>query len=116
VAWEVEYTEDFGRWWKELSPDEHVALDAMIRVIERRGVAIGPPYSVEIPHTRYAALRQLRVPTEDKLLCVLYFVDETRSAVVLLAGVTGDDRLCPPEQSDDADTIYQSYLELRRRH
>jgi hypothetical protein len=115
VAWDVEYTDLFEEWWQRLSEEQQVALDAMVQVLEQHGPALGPPYSVEVPTLDNRTLRQLRVPFRGELLCVLYLTDDWRDAVVLLAGATGAENVCPPEQVGDAEVIYQSYVELRRR-
>lgn len=114
MPWDVEYTDLFEGWWQHLSEDQQVALDAMVQVLEQHGPALGPPYSVEIPTLDTPNLRQLRVPFHDELLCVLYVADEWREAVVLLAGAIGEE-VCPPEQVGQADVIYQSYVQLRKR-
>jgi hypothetical protein len=115
VPWDVEYTDLFEQWWQHLTEEEQVALDAMVQVLEQHGPALGPPYSVEVPTLSNPNLRQLRVPYREETLCVLYLADEWREALVLLAGATGDEGPCPPEQAGEADVIYQSYMELRKR-
>jgi hypothetical protein len=115
VPWDVEYTDLFEQWWQQLSEEQHVALDAMVQVLEQHGAALGPPYSVEVPTLNNPNLRQLRVPFGEQTLCVLYLGDEWRGAIVLLAGAIGDEAACPPEQVGEADVIYQSYMELRKR-
>jgi hypothetical protein len=115
VPWDVEYTDLFEEWWQHLSEEQHVALDAMVQVLEQHGPALGPPYSVDVPALDNPNLRQLRVPFREQVLCVLYLADEWREAVVLLAGATGEGDVCPPEQAGQADVIYQSYVQLRRR-
>ena len=115
MPWDVEYTDLFEEWWQHLSEDQQVALDAMVQVLEQHGPALGPPYSVEVSTLAHPNLRQLRVPFRDELLCVLYVADEWREAVVLLSGATGEGNVCPPDQAGQADVIYQSYVQLRKR-
>jgi hypothetical protein len=112
VSWEIEYTDEFERWWHELSNEERITLDAMIRVLEQHGAGLGAPYSVE---TEHPDVRQLRIPEGEGSLCVLYTIDDARRAFVLLLGVKGDDAVCPPAPVGEAGVAYQSYLKLRRR-
>jgi hypothetical protein len=34
MAWEVEFTDEFNRWWQSLSEDEQVNVKAMVLVLE----------------------------------------------------------------------------------
>ena len=115
MSWDVEYTDQFEQWWQHLSEDQQVALDAMVQVLEQHGPALGLPYSVEVSSLDNPNLRQLRVPVRQEMLCVLYLADEWRQTLVLLAGATGGEDACPPEQAGEADIIYQSYVRLRKR-
>src|ERR1019366_9072452 len=37
MAWEVEYTDEFARWWESLSEQEQIAVDACVRQLEELG-------------------------------------------------------------------------------
>jgi hypothetical protein len=115
LQWTVEITEQFERWWEALSEEERVSVDGMIRVIEARGPALGPPYAFETPGSRHLQLRHLKVPHERRYICVLYIADESRTAVVLLTGTTtgSADDPCPPEDIERADSVYDGYLVFR---
>jgi hypothetical protein len=114
----VEVTDHFERWWDGLTEDERVSIDGMIRVLESHGPELGPPYSIDAVGSRYPQLRQLRVPHHDREICVVYVVDEQRSALVLLTGATtpavSEAEPCAPEQVALAESIYGSYLAGRR--
>lgn len=114
VAWTVEVTAEFERWWDGLTEDERISIDGMIRVLERHGPALGAPYSAEAPGSTYP-LRQLRVPHHGKEMCVVYTADESSATLVLLIGTTvaHGDEFCPPEFVELAHTIYRSYLATR---
>ena len=32
--WEIEFLDEFGRWWETLTEDEQASLDASIRLLE----------------------------------------------------------------------------------
>ena len=115
MPWTVEVSEVFESWWAGLTEEERVSVDGMIRVLERHGPAMGPPYSVDSVGSRHSAMRQLRVPHQGEDLCVLYVPMPARSAVVLLTGTTmaTDDRNCPQDAVMLADLIYEGYLEQR---
>jgi hypothetical protein len=115
VGWTVEITEDFERWWDRLTEDERISIDGMIRVLEAQGPSLGQPYTVD---TAGSLVAQLRVPHGDRTLCVLYVPEHSRTAVVLLLGTTTGtyDEICPPDEIEAANRIYQKYLTARNRH
>jgi hypothetical protein len=115
VAWTVEVTDQFESWWHQLTEDERISVDGMIRVLEAQGPGMGAPYSIELAASRFPQLRQLTVPHGDHAICVLYSSDEGRETLVLLTGTTaaGEEDVCPPDQIALADAIYDAYLAAR---
>ena len=61
MSWDVEYTDEFGDWWRELSEGEQEALDATVRLLEERGPALGFPQSSAIHGS------VVHVPIADRL-------------------------------------------------
>lgn len=41
MAWEVEFTDEFGAWWDELADDEQDAIDRSVGLLEERGPTLG---------------------------------------------------------------------------
>jgi len=41
VSWEVEYTDQFGGWWDELSEDDQERITIAVAVLEERGPGLG---------------------------------------------------------------------------
>ena len=37
MAWEVEFTDEFGGWWDSLSEEEEGAVDAKVRLLAEDG-------------------------------------------------------------------------------
>src|SRR5258708_3540314 len=37
MAWEVEYTDEFGDWWNGLTSEEQIELAAKVRLLEQHG-------------------------------------------------------------------------------
>jgi hypothetical protein len=118
VSWMVEVTEQFERWWDTLSEDERVSIDGMIRILEARGPDLGAPFTSAESGSRYAGLRELRVPHQSHIICLRYATDEARSTLILLIGVAASSAAqepCPPDQVEHADRIYAEYLARRQR-
>ena len=36
MGWEVEYTDEFEKWWVELDEDEQDSVTAMVKVLESK--------------------------------------------------------------------------------
>ncbi|HET7231630.1 MAG TPA: type II toxin-antitoxin system RelE/ParE family toxin [Longimicrobium sp.] len=92
-TWEVEYTDEFERWWDALPETAQDAVSATVSLLERFGPHLGFPHSSQIRGSRLGNLRELRVQESGSPLRVLYAFDPRRTAVLLLGGdKTGDDR------------------------
>jgi hypothetical protein len=91
-TWNVEYTDEFGGWWADLSEEEQEALDSSVRLLEARGPGLGFPHSSGINGSRHKHMRELRTQQSGKPLRTLYAFDPRRSAISLIGGdKTGDD-------------------------
>jgi hypothetical protein len=44
MGWNVEYTDDFGRWYEELSEGIQDDIDRIVGVLEARGPQLPFPY------------------------------------------------------------------------
>jgi hypothetical protein len=41
MEWEVEFTDEFERWWNGLAEDEQDSVDQMVRLLQKRGPSLG---------------------------------------------------------------------------
>ena len=115
MAWEVEYTDEFGDWWAGLQEDEQESVAAYIELLETRGPQLQYPYSSAVKGSRHGHLRELRVQHAGRPYRVLYAFDPRRIAVLLLGGgKTGDDRWYQ-KFVPMADDLYDQHLEELRR-
>lgn len=110
MAWDVEYTDEFGHWWAELTAGEQESVAAYVELLEARGPALPYPYSSSVVASRHRHLRELRVQHRGRPYRVLYAFDPRRTAVLLVGGdKTGDgrwyDRFVPL-----ADELYDRHL------
>ena len=99
----------------ELSQDEQVSIDSIVRVIEVHGPDLAL-FSGRIAGSRYPQLRQLRIPHDGRLLCVRCLCEDLRATLVLLSGTrsTAADA-CAAEPAAHADAEYESYLAVMNR-
>ena len=89
VAWSLEISDEFERWWIELDEEAQIAVDAMLRVLEMHGSALGPPYALPATDGGAAPVFHLRVPHGDHTLWIRYLCDTWRATAVLLAAASG---------------------------
>ena len=82
--WEVEYTDQFERWWETLSEREQDAVAAAVAVLEQKGPGLGRPLVDTLQGTRLPNLKELRPPAGN--LRVLFAFDPRRVAILLLGG------------------------------
>lgn len=93
MKWEVEYTDEFGRWWDTLRELEQASVDAGVSLVENFGPYLRFPYSSGIKGSKHGNMRELRIQHEGRPLRILYAFDPRRCAILLLGGdKTGDDR------------------------
>ena len=114
-SWEVEYTDELGEWWSDLSEAEQESIDASVRLLEAKGPHLGFPHSSGIHGSRHSHMRELRVQNEGRPYRILYAFDPRRSAILLLGGdKTGQDRWYLVHVPM-ADTLYDNHLETLKK-
>lgn len=110
MAWDVEYTDEFGVWWDTLTEAERIATDAHVRELERRGPNLPYPYSSGISGSKHGHMRELRVQSGGKPLRIFYAFDPRRTAMLLIGGdKTGDQRFYE-RMIPVADQLYDEHL------
>ena len=115
MPWEVEFTNEFGQWWHELSEDQQDAVAARVGLLEERGPNLPYPYSSDIRGSRHGVIRELRAQSGGRPLRVFYAFDPRRTSILLIGGdKTGNDRFYE-EYVAVADKLYDEHLgELRK--
>jgi hypothetical protein len=110
MAWNVEYTDEFGAWWAELSETEQEDVGAVVDMLEEKGPALPFPYSSSVETSRHSHMRELRIQHRGRPYRVLYAFDPLRSAILLIGGdKTGKDRWYD-DHVPVADRLYDQHL------
>lgn len=110
VAWDVEFTDEFGAWWETLTTEEQESVDFGVGLLIERGPTLPFPYSSQVKGSQFGEMRELRVQHQGSPYRVLYAFDPRRVALLLLGGdKTGDDgwydRMVPV-----ADKLFAEHL------
>jgi hypothetical protein len=110
VAWDIEFTDEFGSWWDSLTADEQESVDFGVGLLIERGPTLPFPYSSQVRGSKFGEMRELRVQHQGSPYRVLYAFDPHRVGLLLLGGdKTGDDgwydRMVPV-----ADKLFAAHL------
>lgn len=115
MTWEIEYTDEFGVWWDQLSTAEQESLDASVRLLETHGPNLDYPHSSGINGSKHTHMRELRTQHNGRPLRTLYAFDPRRIAILLIGGdKTGADRWYD-RHIRLADRLYDEHLKQIER-
>lgn len=104
---EVEVTDEFRDWYRDLDEIHLTSVDTVVDLLEVEGVALRFPYSSDV---RDSSFRELRIKSHGHQLRVFYAFDPRRNAVLVLGGdKTGDDRFYE-RFVPFAEKIWKQYL------
>jgi hypothetical protein len=71
MAWNVEYTDEFGLWWGDLTEGEQEDVAVVVQLLEERGPSLPFPHSSDVNDSRHGHMRELRIQSGGKPLRVL---------------------------------------------
>jgi hypothetical protein len=114
MAWEVEYTDEFGAWWDTLHAKEQQSVWHAIEKLEEAGPALGRPLADTVRGSRHANMKELRPSATN--IRVLFAFDPRRVAILLIGGdKTGRWVEWYEEMIPVADALYDVYLDEMKR-
>jgi hypothetical protein len=115
MAWNVEHTDEFAEWYRDLNEAHQDDLTAVGLLLIEQGPQLPFPNSSGINGSKHAHMRELRVQSGGRPLRVFYAFDPRRSAILLIGGdKTGDDRFYE-RMVPLADQLYDDYIaEIRK--
>ena len=109
MEWSVEFTNEFGDWFRGLDDDAQRAVEAAIEKLQEIGMALGRPFVDTLTSSRLANMKELR-PMGGNIR-VLFAFDPRRTAILLLGGdKTGQWQAWYREAIPVAEQLYEVYL------
>lgn len=66
MAWEVEFTDEFERWWNSLGESEQEEISAKIELLQERGPVLPRPHSDVIVTSKHANMKELRGRVDER--------------------------------------------------
>jgi hypothetical protein len=110
MAWEVEFSDEFGEWWDELDAAEQKSVDFSVTLLAEAGPTLKMPHTSGVETSRHKHMRELRIQHEGRPYRVLYAFDPRRAAILLIGGdKTGNNRWYE-ENVPRGDDIYDQHL------
>lgn len=58
--WDVEYTDEFGRWWDGLEQSQQERLRASVQLLMQFGPSLPRPHADTIEGSRHTNMKELR--------------------------------------------------------
>ena len=113
--WDIEYTDEFGKWWDSLTPEEQEDVDATVTLLERLGPALGRPHADTVTGSRHPNMKELRIQHAGRPYRVFYAFDPRRSAILLIGGIKTDDKKFYKRFIPFADRLYDDHIAALRR-
>jgi hypothetical protein len=110
MAWDVEFTDEFGDWWSLLTDEEQDDVAHAIRVLQENGPMLGRPHVDSIKSSKHHNMKELRIQHKGDPYRVLFVFDPRRTAVLLIGGSKVGNEFWYEENVPKADKIYDNYL------
>lgn len=114
MAWDVEGTDQFDRWYGGLDREETRAVNTAVDFLANSGPGLGRPFVDTIDGSQIANLKELRPKRND--IRILFVFDPRRTAILLIGGSKTNDWHGWYERNiPEAERLYDDYLsELRK--
>jgi hypothetical protein len=110
MAWEVEYTSEFGAWWNGLSIGEQRNVSLAVTLLEEKGPALRRPHVGAISNSKHANMMELVIQHAGRPYRVLFAFDPRRTGILLIGGdKTGNNRWYE-EFIPVADRLFDDHL------
>lgn len=117
MAYEVNVTSEFERWWDDLTEEQQTDVTARVELLALDGPTLGRPTVDRVNGSIYNNMKELRCSSDGAALRVLFAFDPRREAILLLGGdKTGQWSEWYVEAIPRADELYGEYLaELKEK-
>ena len=116
MAWEIEFTDEFGEWWDGLSIEEQESVRVSVELLAALGPALTRPHADTVRRSAYPNMRELRIQHEGRPYRVLYAFDPRRTGILLIGGDKSGNPRWYSEFVPKADALYGEHLrEIGRR-
>lgn len=110
MSWSVEYTNDFGGWWEDLSEKAQNDIAAAVGLLKERGPGLKPPHAFDARESRHPRMRELRARSGGEQIRVFHAFGPQDSAILLIGNTENGDDSSLKGVLQWADALYDSHL------
>jgi len=110
MKWEIEYTDEFERWWDTLSEAEQESVAVSVSLLEIMGPKLPRPHSDTVKGSRFNNMKELRTQHTGVPYRKLYAFDPRRTAILLLGGNKTGDSNWYQQHIPIADKLFAEHL------
>ena len=115
MEWEVEYTDEFGKWWDTLTEEEQVDVASVVGLLEKKGPILPYPYSSNVKSSKFKQMRELRIQHKGNPYRVLYAFGPKRTAILLIGGSKKGDERWYEKIVPISDRLFEEHLKNLKR-
>jgi len=110
MAFEVEFTDEFGAWWNGLNSSEQTSVRESVEFLAEAGPKLGRPDVDTLKGSKFPNMKELRVQHQGRPYRVFFAFDPRRTAMLLVGGDKTGKKRFYEEMVPKADTIYAEHL------
>ena len=86
MVWEIEASNEFSDWYRDLTDDEAESVNFSVDLLEQAGPALGRPHVDTLKGSKVPNLKELQVQDQGQPIRIL-FVSDPRRVGYLILGV-----------------------------
>ena len=115
MSWDVEYTDEFEKWWDGFTENEQTSIASTIGLLEEMGPRLPHPHSSDVRSSKHGQMRELRIQHGGNPYRILYAFDPRRSAILLVGGCKAGNNRWYDQHVPIADKLYDEHIETLKR-
>jgi len=113
--WEVEYTDEFERWWITLPEDAQESVAHDVEVLRAVGPGLGRPQVDTVHGSQFSNMKELRTSHAGHTLRTFFAFDPRRFAILLIGGDKTGDKRFYERMVPLVDRLYREHLDELHR-
>ena len=113
--WRIERTDEVANWIAGLDDDTKESILKILFILREIGPSLGRPYVDTVKESKHKNMKELRIQRKKRIFRIFFIFDPKQNAVLLIGGDKRGDKNFYKRLIPQADRLYNSYLEKRKR-
>ena len=80
MEWEIEYTNEFEKWWATLTVEEQESIAVSVGLLEKLGPNLPRPHSDTVKGSMHSNMKELRTQHAGEPFRTLYAFDSKKNS------------------------------------